>query len=56
MHFPALLGKIHREQLSDLFDETLRYWDICLSGSAPTPPDDATLRGTVEKFMASLSV
>ena len=41
--------------MSLLFDETLRYWDSCLSDTAHSPPDNTTLR-TVEEFKASLNV
>lgn len=55
---PELLEKIRGEQLcvSLLFDETFRFWDSSPSGTTPTPPDDATLRRTVEEFKASLNV
>lgn len=53
-----LLEKICGEQLcvSLLFDETFHYWDSCPSGTNPTPPDDATLRRTVEEFKASFNI
>ena len=42
--------------MSLLFDETLRYWDSCPSDTTLSPPDNTTLRRTVEEFKASLNV